>query len=323
MKVYDKNSFDRFGDDLTEEILQYMTLEDKIRLECVSKQWMRCVFNKQYVIEIEIRYKRTKQIYFTSMSLPPTKKRSYEVYLESLLKKCSNIRKISIGPTINSSVLSLIGRYCPNIKSLIIWDEYSYEENMSFFRMYGHKLEELDLNGDDKVIKDYLRYCPNLKKILISEYSIICEEDEQYLPKLVRIGILEISSNYLKNLDIFSNKYRKTMKTLNIGINNMNAKELKTCIEYISRFENLKELKLRINCSKNTEPIDDCLSLIGQKCKKLLKLDLRINTSVPISDRFFEIFSEFESIKKLELHLTHNTVLSGSVECFKHCKQLN
>ena len=30
---------DRFGDDLTELILQYLTFEDKVRLECVSKQW--------------------------------------------------------------------------------------------------------------------------------------------------------------------------------------------------------------------------------------------------------------------------------------------
>ena len=52
MKVYPKNSFDRFGDDLTELILQYLTFEDKVRLECVSKQWRRLVFNKQFAIEI-------------------------------------------------------------------------------------------------------------------------------------------------------------------------------------------------------------------------------------------------------------------------------
>ena len=52
-RVYPKNSFDRFGDDLTELILQYLTLEDKVRLECVSKQWRRLVFNKQFTIEID------------------------------------------------------------------------------------------------------------------------------------------------------------------------------------------------------------------------------------------------------------------------------
>ena len=42
--VYGNDSMLRFGDDLTEEVLQYLTLEDKIRLECVSKQWQRCVY---------------------------------------------------------------------------------------------------------------------------------------------------------------------------------------------------------------------------------------------------------------------------------------
>ena len=36
-----KDSMDRFGDHLTEEVLQYLTFEDKVRLECVSKQWRR------------------------------------------------------------------------------------------------------------------------------------------------------------------------------------------------------------------------------------------------------------------------------------------
>ena len=57
MKVYAKNSFDRFGDDLTEEILQYLTFEDKIRLECVSKKWQRCVYRKQFRINIKVQSK--------------------------------------------------------------------------------------------------------------------------------------------------------------------------------------------------------------------------------------------------------------------------
>ena len=56
MKVYAKDSFDRFGDDLTELMLSYLILEDKVRLECVSKQWRRLAFNQQLVIEmVDIR----------------------------------------------------------------------------------------------------------------------------------------------------------------------------------------------------------------------------------------------------------------------------
>jgi len=47
-----KTSFDRFGDDLSELIVSYLTIEDKFRFECLSKQWRRLVFNKTYVLRI-------------------------------------------------------------------------------------------------------------------------------------------------------------------------------------------------------------------------------------------------------------------------------
>ena len=42
---------DRICDDLSEVILQYLSLKDKLRMECVSKQFRRTVFVKQSVID--------------------------------------------------------------------------------------------------------------------------------------------------------------------------------------------------------------------------------------------------------------------------------
>ena len=49
---FSRDSFDRFGDDLTELILSFLTFEDKVRLEFVSKQWKRSIFQKQFVFEL-------------------------------------------------------------------------------------------------------------------------------------------------------------------------------------------------------------------------------------------------------------------------------
>ena len=46
--VYSKDSFDRFGDDFCELILSYLRLFDKISYECLSKQFSRCVYEKQF-----------------------------------------------------------------------------------------------------------------------------------------------------------------------------------------------------------------------------------------------------------------------------------
>ena len=121
---------------------------------------------------------------------------------------------------------------------------------------------------------------------------------------------------------ILSDKYSETMKILDLSLM-MTAEEMKTCFDCISRFENLRELTLGLITKKVTEqPFRDYLSLIVQKCNKLLKLDLIILTDSAITERFFASFSEFKALKKLKIELFNNE-LSGSVECFKHCKQLN
>ena len=81
----------------------------------------------------------------------------------------------------------------------------------------------------------------------------------------------------------------------------MDSKRLKTCIECIARFENLKVFSLKIDFVTIIEPIDDCLSLIGQKCNKIVKLDLCVGYSVPISHQFYKTFTEFKAIKKLKI----------------------
>ena len=127
----------------------------------------------------------------------------------------------------------------------------------------------------------------------------------------------------MNQMKILSDKYRQTMKILNVTLFRLTEEELKTCIECICRFENLKELKIEFFPMNIRKPIDDCFSLIGQKCNKLLKLDLSIHSSVPISDRFFDSFSKFKAIKKLKIRFGNDVKVKGNVKAFKHCKQLN
>ena len=51
--------------------------------------------------------------------------------------------------------------------------------------------------------------------------------------------------------------------------------EVKTCIECITRFENLKELTLGFNELLTKEPIDSNLLLIGQTFKKTIEIGFK------------------------------------------------
>ena len=296
-------------------------------MECVSKQWRRLVFNKQFVIEVDFKRKDNKNSLIKLSNINKSIEAFDENSFESVLKKCPNITKVNLGIDLefNSSVLSLIGRYCPRIKSLKYRHLTNDDKTLSFFRTNGHKLEELVSNGGKERMKEIIKFCPNVKSIIDCRFSILCDEDKEFLPKLERIESIYVNNGLKKNINklkILSDKYSKTMKTFDVTVDKLTSEELKTCFECIARFENLKELTLRIDSEIMTEPIDDCLSLIGQKCNKLLKLDLVIGGSVPISDRFFNVFYHFETIKKLFIYSPQYTIMFGSVECFKHCKQL-
>ena len=319
-KVYAKDSMDRFGDDLTELILSYLWFEDKFRLECVSKQWKRCVFQRQSIIII-YSYNSLNG----SSKLLKKNKQLYEQRLESVLKKCPNITTVRLGMSGSSEVMSLIGQYCHHIKSL---QYHTPIPKLSFFHLYGHKLEELDLLVPDKldnIISDILQLCPNLKRVWLLNYSCLMDNLE-LVPNLRQITNCRLAhSLYCREMNkvkLFCNKIRRTQKTLNAKLFYLKPKELKLYIDCISLFENLTQLTLEFDSIENKEPIDDCLSLIGQKCTKLLKLDLEIDDSFSISDRFFDVFTHFKSIKILNLDLWQTRSVKGSVKCFRHCKQL-
>ena len=79
---YGRDSFDdHFCDDLCEDILQYLPLKHKLRLQCVSKQFQRTVFQRQYKLDIRIS--------------PKHKDRSLDSF-KALLKKCPNITSIEL-----------------------------------------------------------------------------------------------------------------------------------------------------------------------------------------------------------------------------------
>ena len=102
---------DRFGDDLTEKILQYLTFEDKIRLECVSKQWQRCVYQRQYVIEIDVFRSGNNQNSLNELFRRiDDERQSDEQKLVSVVKKCPNITKVILRRVSRSGVFAIASR---------------------------------------------------------------------------------------------------------------------------------------------------------------------------------------------------------------------
>ena len=165
---------DRFGDDMCELLLSDLNFEEKVRLECVSKQWKRCTFQREVELSVlEMECDDVKE-----------QRELDKHFVEFILKKCRNIKIVDISEEVSSEVLSVIGRYCPHIRSLAF--TLNGVEDLEFFRDNGRKLVKLIVfNGYNEFI--ILHLCPNVKRSLCERLSVILNEDKNFLPKLERI----------------------------------------------------------------------------------------------------------------------------------------
>ena len=341
--IYERDSMERFGDDLTEEVLQYLWFSDKVMFECLSKQWQRLVFNKQ--MEIDLKDEDYRSITLsnrleTKNSLNKLTRigmnnEYYMKALESVLKKCPNISRVYLPNVRGGEELELITKYCGRVRKLLVHEECDEKALMSFAAKHGMWLQEIVYVEDYgfgrtfNCIDSFLNMCPNIRKIDIENGWYLGNLNKTLFNtsldqlEVISILVFEYKSNELKQL--FDN-YGKSLKGLKIKIAFTSSEELKTCFAHISRFESLESFELEfesIIAEPVEEPIDEYLKLLANKCTKLRKLCLRTNYSSALSNRFFFALSEFRSLEKLFLHFEVTTdKLEGSVECLKHMTRL-
>ena len=128
---YRRDSFeDRVCDDLCEVLLQFLPIKDKFKFECVSKQFQRNVFQRQY--HFDLRYCR----YFLDHNITET--------LGKLMKKLPNIESLKyFRRDINDSDIDLIVKYCHKLRKIDMncdFRQISEEKRDSFAAKFGQNL---------------------------------------------------------------------------------------------------------------------------------------------------------------------------------------
>ena len=113
-QIYGTDSFDRFGDDLCQHLLSYLSLEQRFKFECLSKQCQQFIYSTPTMFTTNPLNRKNIQF------LNP-------IMFELLLKKCVNISfKIYFDVQFNANDLfGLIVKHCQRLHSINIsmfWD---------------------------------------------------------------------------------------------------------------------------------------------------------------------------------------------------------
>ncbi|CAG2173252.1 unnamed protein product [Oppiella nova] len=159
-KVYPKDSLDRLGDDLCQHLLSFLSLEDRFRCECVSKQWQRVIYKTQHELIVTEDF---------------VKLRAIEKSFSTILKKCQNITKIAIiSPfyVINNSnpMLDSIARHCHHLTDICFnfANAIRFQTYDRFFAKFAKQLKSIEWtaihkdDARDKPIVNNIKCCDNL-----------------------------------------------------------------------------------------------------------------------------------------------------------------
>ncbi len=265
MNNFDLDSFERFCDDLCEVLLSFLPISDKIKFECLSKQWNRLVFNRKqkliitYSEDNEYTIKRICYDRKLSDDSSFTEYRINTILLEKLLPKFKFITHLEINMSKDSTYkfhfepkeLELIGTYCKFLKRFECeCSAHPFaEKDFTHFRLKcGQRLEYF---GWYLISGRQLRaFMPSINKIKASHLKVyrLNAEDfiEEIFPKVEEIGF---QSSDLKNMVLFTDNFHSKIKKLCIHFDRyyMTQNKNNDYLRQIYRFKELKNLKLNLN----------------------------------------------------------------------------
>jgi hypothetical protein len=320
---FELDSFERFSDKLCEELISYLSISDKIRLECVSKQWKSLIFNKQKSIIINYDKDRKDSIQV------PTNITSDRKLLEDILQKFGFIEEIYIfSPTNNSKIFEALINNSNHLKAISSSGDLSNDEVMEKFgQNCGQKLKCIYENSDEEQdLKKLFSLTPNLEKIhFLRNYDI---NNEKYFSQLKEICFpLNMNLNHFKT---FTSLYHKQIERIYLEIRS----EMNVFLDELSRFEKLQEFKVTVNITSNSnleieylfKPKENGLISIGNKCKSLksLKIDMLSYITNQLKDyNLCQNFSGFTALEKLIFSPKLSGLINMNIEPLKNCQNLN
>ena len=281
-----RNSFcDRFCDDLCEEILQYLSLEDKLRLQCVSKQFQRNIFQKHYGLYINMSWgdKKNHKIYLGNQDF--ISRRDYTYFyckdqsldsFKGLLKKCPNITSIYLHSMTNkiNEIFRLIIENCNNLSEVIVENHINDSNFEEFRRKFGPKIKYLRFFNK---LNELSRF-PNIEKLetgLLSNYSCIPHLKLDKLKKL-EISIMRRTEFSLEHLlQTLIDTFPK-LTHLKVSSHSEDENAIYKSLKNISNLKHLIHFNFHNGFERNNNKFYDLLKQMANICKNLKSIDCRI-----------------------------------------------
>ena len=300
-----RDSFDeRICDDLSEVILQFLPLKDKLRLECVSKQFSRTVFIKQREID-----SKSELFLNNDFSLKSVVKQ-LKIF-ELIVKKFQNINKIEFSSRFlkfdentdhYNEAIDILIKNCNNLTHFDVYFNWISNENQKLFlNKFGSKI----ILSETYIFNLSKSFFDSNNVDLLHLQSPFPQVTDLQLNRLERLDINYLEEKDLDQLEVFVERNKTLIKHLFIdSFESKDKQKCKQLLRIVSKLPNLVHLTLecRNNCL-NDNSLDNEWKQIAINCSKLKSFNygLLIDPKVPghINDNLLSSLKQFKSLKRL------------------------
>ncbi|CAG2113939.1 unnamed protein product [Medioppia subpectinata] len=279
-KIYAKNSMDRFGDDLCQLLLSYLSLEDCFQYECVSKQFQRTVFESVDCIEI---YNELVNKVINRETIDAKK-------LVTIAKKCPNIQTIDCrGITTRyeeyiGKVLTAFLYNCRHLRDICVnIRRNSAKMKQSLERMVTH------IDTFDWLQKRSLIHYRRLSHLRVHSLS---EVFNKHFKLLLVWNLHSFSFHYssfswkFDNKELLSEFVAHNQSLTSVVLRVGSWYELQNGVQHIppelgqqlSRLTQLRRLKLKLDSINDNNSLSEFLRTIGINCKQVKRLSLLLDS---------------------------------------------
>ncbi|CAG2100606.1 unnamed protein product [Medioppia subpectinata] len=302
-RIYAKNSFDRFGDDLFGLLLSYLSLYESFVCECVSKQFQRTVFES--VVDITIH---DMTFWYEKRSRTDI---NYMQMLATIGRKCSHIHTIDCRRISNTftkqlpEVLPIFRDNCPHLRHIYC----DFDENTDqLMPEFGQLVTRIGFISNPLIDNQRLSHCHRLSRLRIHSISEIFDDTTgELLAK--NLQRFEFSYNSFDDKHLLSAfvAQNQSLRSVKLIVYNYESHEsLTELAEQLSRLPQLRDLTLDLMLNYGQNSLDVFLRAIGQKCPQLkrLRLKLKAKNTIRLYHHSIDSLGCYRRLKRMDLIIT-------------------
>lgn len=344
----------RIYNDLCEDILEWLPIDDKIKLRAVSPQFHFCLNNvlkRRRVLKIDkdvtdvdnlvlariredVRARPLLGLHATDELLYALSPVTLDKSLDKYLQICPNTVGFHCGRSTYLSekieVLEAVLQNCSHLESFA-FDFRECPQDMidRFGQQFGKSLKSLELCQTvlevPESVRSLLMMCSNLSSLVNINFDYLFDADDQIcMTGLTKFKSTNVNNNHRFRVFV---KHNPDLTRLMVGFSETTPSEMSDFLVQISKLKSLIYLDIRfVDFDYYDRHMAQSFETIVRECVQLKKLVLKVESAEAFDfSHFIQSFKRLYNLKRLCIEIRANAPLKTGfldVKYIKNCREL-